>query len=105
MDSVADAVFLFICLLRLLSVLELPAWAWSAAGAVLAIRLLSLGLGARHHQCGLRHTAANRLCGLMLFLSPFFLHLRIGRLYLALLCAVAAFSALQELALNWAERR
>lgn len=97
LDSIADVVFLAVCLIKLLPVLSLPAWLWVWVGLIALLRLINLISGfVCRKKLVLLHTGANKLTGLLLFLLPLSLSL-IKISYTALpLCAVASFAAVQE---------
>lgn len=97
LDSIANVVFLAVCLIKLLPVLSLPAWLWVWVGLIALLRLINLISGfVCRKKLVLLHTGANKLTGLLLFLLPLSLSL-IKISYTALpLCAVASFAAVQE---------
>ena len=97
LDSMADIVFLAVCLVKLLPVLTLPVWLWVWAGLIALLRLLNILSGfVCRKKLVLLHTRANKLTGALLFLLP----LSLGFLnisYTAVpLCALASFAAIQE---------
>lgn len=97
LDSIADLVFLVVCLIRLLPVLALPAWLWVWAGLIALLRLVNLVSG---YVCRgkpmLLHTGANKLTGALLFLLPLSLDFLAVSYTAAPLCALASFAAIQE---------
>ena len=97
LDSMADVVFLSVCLIRLLPVLALPVWLWVWVGLIALLRLVNVVSGfVRRKKLVLLHTRANKLTGALLFLLP----LSLGFLNIAYtavpLCALASFAAIQE---------
>ena len=97
LDSVADLIFVAVCLVRLLPVLAVPRWLWVWMAVIVLIKIINVVSGwVCWHRIVLLHTAANRLTGFLLFLVPLLL------LYLPLetlavpLGIVAAFAAIQE---------
>ena len=97
LDSLADLVFLAICLIKLLPVLALPVWLWVWVGLIALLRLVNILSGfVCRKKLVLLHTRANKLTGALLFLLP----LSLGFLnisYIAIpLCALASFAAIQE---------
>ena len=57
-DSLADAFFVLVCLVRLLPHLRLPGWLWIWVGLIALIKLLTLAVGAfRDHCFAFLHTA------------------------------------------------
>ena len=97
LDSIADLVFLAVCLVKLLPVLALPVWLWGWVGLIALLRLLNILSGfVCRKKLVLLHTRANKLTGALLFLMP----LSLGFLNIAYtavpLCALASFAAIQE---------
>ena len=97
LDSMADIVFLAVCLIKLLPVLALPVWLWVWVGLIALLRLVNVVSGfVRRKKLVLLHTRANKLTGALLFLLP----LSLGFLNIAYtavpLCALASFAAIQE---------
>ena len=97
LDSMADIVFLAVCLIKLLPVLTLPVWLWGWVGLIALLRLVNVVSGfVRRKKLVLLHTRANKLTGALLFLLP----LSLGFLNIAYtavpLCALASFAAIQD---------
>ena len=97
LDSMADLVFLAVCLIKLLPVLALPVWLWVWVGLIALLRLVNVVSGfVRRKKLVLLHTRANKLTGALLFLLP----LSLGFLDISCtavpLCALASFAAIQE---------
>lgn len=97
LDSMADLVFLAVCLIKLLPVLTLPVWLWVWVGLIALLRLVNVVSGfVRRKKLVLLHTRANKLTGALLFLLP----LSLGFLNISYtsvpLCALASFAAIQE---------
>ena len=97
LDSMADIVFLAVCLIKLLPVLALPVWLWVWVGLIALLRLVNVVSGfVRRKKLVLLHTRANKLTGALLFLLP----LSLGFLDISCtavpLCALASFAAIQE---------
>ena len=97
LDSMADIVFLAVCLIKLLPVLALPVWLWVCVGLIALLRLVNVVSGfVWRKKLVLLHTRANKLTGALLFLLP----LSLGFLNIAYtavpLCALASFAAIQE---------
>ena len=97
LDSMADIVFLAVCLIKLLPVLALPVWLWVWVGLIALLRLVNVVSGfVRRKKLVLLHTRANKLTGALLFLLPLSLGF-LNLLYTAVpLCTLASFAAIQE---------
>lgn len=97
LDSIADLLFLAVCLIKLLPVLTLPVWLWIWIGLIALLRLVNILSGfVCRKKLVLLHTGANKLTGALLFLLP----LSLGFLNISCtavpLCALASFAAIQE---------
>jgi len=70
LDSVADICFVACCAIKLVPVLQVPTWLWIWAGVIVLIKLVNQGFAlAVHKRLCFPHTVANKLTGLLLFLS------------------------------------
>ena len=95
LDSVADIVFVACCAIRLLSVLEIPTWLWIWAGVIAFIKMVNQAsaLVVCKRFC-FPHTVANKLTGLLLFLTvPTMFWSMIP---VSIVAAFATFAAMQE---------
>ena len=95
LDSVSDIVFVACCAIRLLPVLEIPAWLWIWAGAIVIIKMVNQisALFVYKRFCFL-HTVANKLTGFLLFLTvPTMFWSMIP---ISIVAALATFAAVQE---------
>ena len=97
LDSIADIIFLAVCLIKLLPVLALPVWLWVWVGLIALLRLVNVVSGfVCRKKLVLLHTRANKLTGALLFLLPLSLGF-LNLLYTAVpLCTLASFAAIQE---------
>ena len=95
LDSVADIVFVACCAIRLSPVLEIPAWLWVWAGIIVTIKMVNQisALFVCKRFC-LLHTVANKLTGLLLFLTIPAVFLSV--IPIAVVAAIATFAAVQE---------
>ena len=97
LDSVADLVFVAVCLVKILPALSISIWLWICIGIIAAVKLINLISG--FICCGkpiFLHTKANKLTGLLLFLLPFALIFADPAAAAIPVCAVALFAAVQE---------
>ena len=95
LDSVADIVFVSCCAIRLLPVLEIPAWLWIWAGIIVTIKIITQisALVVCKRFC-FPHTLANKLTGFLLFLTmPTMFWSMIP---VSIVAALATFAAVQE---------
>ena len=95
LDSVADIVFVACCAIRLLPVLEIPAWLWIWAGVIVLIKMVNQvsALVVCKRFC-FPHTVANKLTGLLLFLTVPTVFLSV--IPIAVVAAIATFATVQE---------
>lgn len=95
LDSVADIVFVACCAIRLLPVLEIPVWLCIWAGVIVIIKMVNQvsALVVCKRFC-FPHTWANKLTGLLLFLTvPTMFWSMIP---VSIVAALAMFAAVQE---------
>ena len=97
LDSIADIVFVLVCLIKLIPVLSIPTWLYVWIGIIALIRIINIVSGLiMQKRFVLLHTITNKVTGLLLFVLPLtvpFLEIK----YTALpICAVATFAAIQE---------
>ena len=95
LDSVSDIIFVACCAIRLLPVLEIPTWLWIWAGVIVFIKIVNqLSALAVCKQFYFPHTWANKLTGLLLFLTvPTMFRSMIP---ISIVAALATFAAVQE---------
>ena len=97
LDTVADFLFVGVCLGKMLPVMHMPSWLWLWIAAIAAIKIINIISG---FVCQKRfvaaHTIMNKGTGFLLFLLPLTLPL-IELKYSAIgVCLVATFAAIQE---------
>ena len=95
LDSVADICFVACCAIRLLPILQIPKWLWIWAGLIVIIKIVNQ-LSALIVCKGFRfpHTSANKLTGLLLFITVPTMFWSI--VPIAIVAGVATFAAVQE---------
>ena len=95
LDSVADIGFVACCAVKLIPVLQIPAWLWIWAGVIALIKLVNQisALVVCKRFC-FPHTLANKLTGLLLFLSVPMTFWSI--IPIAIVAVAATFAAVQE---------
>lgn len=97
LDSIADMVFVAVCLFKMLPVITLGFWVWLWIVIVAFIKVVNIICGYFYHrQFIMLHTIANKITGVLLFTFPLFREF-IDLKYVAIpLCALATFAAIQE---------
>ena len=95
LDSVADIIFVACCAIRLLPVLEIPVWMWIWAGVIVFIKVVNqVSALVVYKRFCFPHTTANKLTGLLLFLSVPTVFWSV--IPIAIAAAIATFAAVQE---------
>ena len=97
LDSIADIIFVVVCLVKLIPVISIPTWIYVWIGVVALIRIINIVSGfIMQKRFIILHTIMNKVTGLLLFILPLtvpFMDLK----YTAIpVCAVATFAAIQE---------
>ena len=97
LDTVADAVFLGICAVKIDPYIVLPAYTvWWIAGIALCKVMIAVVSYWRNHRFQPPHTVLNKITGVLLFIFPFTL----GKIDLSVsavaLCVLASAAALDE---------
>ena len=97
LDSMADVVFVMVCLIKILPSLQLEwlAGVWIAAIAFLRMVNIIFGYVYRH-QLILLHTIANKVTGFLLFLLPLCMQIIDIHDAVIFVCIVATLAAIQE---------
>ena len=97
LDSIADFVFVFTALIRILPVISVPMWIIIWIGLITIIKIANILLGyICQRKLIVLHTIANKMTGLMLFILPLFFDF-CNITYAAVpVCILATFAALQE---------
>ena len=97
LDTIADFIFAVVCLIKLMPVLDIPAWLWIWIAVIALIKVINIISGAiMLKRMIVLHTVMNKITGALCFLFPFtlsFVELKYGAIFV---CAVATFAAIQE---------
>lgn len=97
LDTVADIVFVIVCLIMILPVVVLPTYLWIWTAAIGAIKIINIISGfILHRKFVAVHSALNKLTGLLLFLLPLMFSVVDIKFSASLACAVATLAAIQE---------
>lgn len=97
LDSIADFVFVMICLWKLLPALIVPLWLWIWIVLIALIRMINIisGCVIRKKPVAL-HTVMNKITGILLFALPLSLPVLELKYSAPLVCITATFTAIQE---------
>ncbi len=96
-DSIADFVFVAVCLIKILPVMDIPIWlyVWTAVIALIKIINIISGYVMQKRYAAL-HTTMNKVTGVLLFIVPLTLSI-VPLIYTGIpICSVATFAAVQE---------
>jgi hypothetical protein len=97
LDSIADIVFVAVCLIKIMPVIDIKTWLFIWMAVIFLVKVVNIISGyVCHKKLILLHTLANKLTGLLLFLLP--LTLAFTNIdYAAIpICIAATFAAVQE---------
>ena len=97
LDTFADIVFVAVCLIKVLPVLDVPVWLYIWVAIIAFIKVASIAVGfIRQREFISVHSMLNKMAGGLLFVFPLtlsFINLNYGG---TIVCAVATFAAIQE---------
>lgn len=97
LDTIADFVFVVVCLVKLLPVMDVPVWLYVWIGIIAVIKIINIVSGYFvQRQFVAVHSVMNKVTGILLFLLPLtfsFIDLRYSA---AVVCIIATFAAVQE---------
>lgn len=103
LDSAADLLFYFVMMVRIFPTLweRLPRAIWIFVGIVLMLRLASyLTAALKYHRFAALHTYLNKLTGLMVFMTPYFICTPVGTFYCFAACTVGCLASAEELTIH-----
>ena len=97
LDTIADIVFVAVCLIKLLPVLHVPVWLyiWIAIIAFIKVANITVGFVGQKELISV-HSMMNKLTGGLLFVLPLTLAFIDPRYSGAVVCIVATAAAIQE---------
>lgn len=97
LDSIADLIFMTICIIKVLPVVNSPLWLWIWVAIIVAIKGINLAWGYMYqNKQFFLHTIANKITGGLLFLTPLLLSFFQIKYIAIVVCTVATFAAIQE---------
>ena len=97
LDTVADFVFMAVCMVKLLPMINVSVWLWMWIAVVAMIKVANIVLGlVRRKELVALHTVLNKTTGLLLFLLPFTLQFIVPTYSIAVVCAIATIAAIGE---------
>jgi CDP-diacylglycerol--glycerol-3-phosphate 3-phosphatidyltransferase len=97
LDTVADFVFVVVCLVKLLPIMDFPSWLYIWIGVIALIKIINIVSGyVIQKQFVAIHSLMNKVTGLLLFILPLTLSFINLRYSAVVVCLVATFAAIQE---------
>ena len=97
LDTIADFVFVVVCLVTLLPVMEIPVWLYVWIGTIAFIKIINIVSGyVVQKQFVAIHSVMNKVTGVLLFVLPLTLTFIDLRYSAMVVCLVATFAAVQE---------
>ena len=97
LDTIADFVFVAVCLIKLLPILDIPVWLYFWIAVIAMIKAINMTSGyVTQKKLIAPHTVMNKVTGALCFLLPFtlsFINLKYSAI---IVCAAATFAAIQE---------
>ena len=97
LDTAADFVFVVVCLIRLLPVIEMPTWLYVWIGVIALIKGINVACGfIVQKRLVSIHTVMNKVTGALLFVLPLTVPLVELRVTAMIVCVIATFAAIQE---------
>ena len=97
LDTIADFVFVVVCLVKLLPIMDIPVWLYVWIGFIALIKVINIVSGfAVQKRFVAVHSVMNKLTGILLFIFPLTLSIVDMKYSAIVVCAVATFAAIQE---------
>ena len=97
LDTIADFVFVVVCLIKLLPLVHISVWLWIWIAVIAVIKATNLVWG---FVCRKKlvdyHSVFNKATGLLLFLLPFTLQRVEPKYSFAVVCIIATIAAIKE---------
>ena len=97
LDTVADFVFLVVCLVKLLPVMDVPVWLYVWIGIIAVIKIINIVSGyVVQKRFVAVHSVMNKVTGVLLFVLPLTLSFIDLNYSATVVCIIATFAAVQE---------
>ena len=97
LDTIADFVFVAVCLVKFLPILHLPAWQYAWIAVIAAIKAINAGLGYVTQKKFVDvHSVMNKVTGGVLFIFPLTFSVIDPVFSVSAVCLIATFAAVQE---------
>ena len=97
LDTIADFVFVVVCLVKLLPIIEIPTWIYVWIGVIALIKVINIVSGfVVQKRFVAVHSVMNKVTGGLLFVLPLTLSFVNIKYSATAVCIVATFAAVQE---------
>ena len=97
LDTIADLIFVAVCFIKLIPVLDIPLWLYIWLAVIVLIRIVNIISGfVIQKRFIILHTTTNKLTGALLFILPFTLQFVDLSYSAAIVCFIATFAVAQE---------
>ena len=97
LDTIADFVFVIVCLVKLLPIMDIPIWLYVWIGIIALIKVINIVSGfVVQKQFVAIHSVMNKVTGILLFALPLTISFIDLRYSAAVVCIIATFAAVQE---------
>ena len=97
LDTIADFIFVAVCLIKLMLVLDIPVWLWVWIAVIALIKIINIISGVvLHKKLTAVHSVMNKVTGALCFLLPLTLSFIELKYSAIVVCSIATFAAIQE---------
>ncbi len=97
LDTVADFVFMFVCVVKILPLMHLPVWLWVWIIIIALIKIFNIAIVLIHKKKLISiHSVLNKTTGFALFLLPLSLTFVETTYSVATICVLATIAVMQE---------
>ena len=97
LDTIADFVFVVVCLVKLLPVMDVPVWLYVWIGIIAVIKIINIVSGyVVQKRFVAVHSVMNKVTGVLLFVLPLTLSFIDLKYSATVVCVFATFAAIQE---------
>ena len=97
LDTIADFIFVVICLFKLIPVLDIPTWLYIWIGIIALIKIINIVSGyVMQKQFVVIHSMMNKVTGILLFVLPLTISFIDMKYSAAVVGIIATFAAVQE---------
>lgn len=97
LDAIADFIFVAVCLIKLLPILDIPLWLWIWIAVIALIKIINIISGAiKLKRMIALHSVMNKITGALCFLLPLTLSFIDLKYSAIVVCVAATFAAIQE---------